>query len=358
LPYISINVLLDKFFKSFFNIKAMKAMVLHSVNKIEAKPLKYEEYPDPKPGAGEVLVKVISCGVCHSNLHMIEGDWVNYGIPAKFPIIPGHEIIGSVEEVGEGVVNFKHGQNVGLSPLWNSCGTCEYCITGNEHLCNNAQITGETVDGGYAEYVLAKANYIYNIPSGINLQADAPLFCPGVTAYRATKMAELGPQSTVYVIGIGGVGHVAIQIAKLYGAHVIAITTSEEHAQLAKEMGADDVIMTNRNYEGLENYRESANSVIVFSPSQKALDVSLKLTKKKGIMVMGVFGDLHDLRFVKEINVKGSVIGPRSDMKEVLNLASKGKIKLRVTKFPMSEANEVLKMLKDGKIIGRAVLLP
>jgi len=243
-------------------------------------------------------------------------------------------------------------------PLWNSCGTCEYCITGNEHLCNSAQITGETVDGGYAEYVLAKANYIYNIPTGINLQSDAPLFCPGVTAYRATKMAELGPQSTVYVIGIGGVGHVAIQIAKLYGAHVIAITTSEEHAQLAKEMGADDIIMTNRNYEGLENYRESANSAIVFSPSQKALDLSLKLLKKKGVLVMGVFGDLHDLRFVKEIKVKGSVIGPRSDMKEVLNLASKGKIKLRVTKFPMSEANEVLKMLKDGKIVGRAVLLP
>lgn len=336
----------------------MKAMVLHNVGKIESNPLKYEEYQIPSPSTGEILVKIISTGVCHSNLHMIEGDWVQFGIPAKLPIIPGHEIIGKVAELGEGVDNLSVGQYVGLSPLWNSCGKCEYCLTGNEHICNSAQITGETVDGGYAEYILAKANYVYNIPEGIDPQSDAPLFCPGVTAYRASKLADLGPESKVFVIGIGGVGHVAIQTSKLFGAHVIAVSTSDEHAQLAREMGADDVIITNRNYDNLEKYHESANSVIVFSPSQKAIDASVKLVKKRGTLVMGVFGDLHDFRFVKEIKVKGSVIGPRSDMNEVLNLASKGKIKLKISRFKMSEANEVLKMLKDGKIVGRAVLLP
>ncbi len=336
----------------------MKAAVLHEVGKIESNPLKYEDYPEPKPSKGEILVKIISTGVCHSNLHMIEGDWVKYGIPAKLPIIPGHEIIGKIVEIGEGVENVKLGQNVGISPLWSSCGNCEYCLTGNEHLCNNAQITGETVDGGYAEYIVAKANYVYNIPDGIDLQSSAPLFCPGVTAYRASKLANLGPESTAFVIGIGGVGHVAIQTSKLFGAHVIAVSTTEEHAQLAKDMGADDVIITNRNYDNLERYNESANSVIVFSPSQKAIDASLKLVKKRGTLVMGVFGDIHDFRFVKEINVKGSVIGPRSDMNEVLSLAAMGKIKLKTTKYNLSEANEVLQMLKSGRIIGRAVLLP
>ncbi len=336
----------------------MKAMVLHDVEKIESNPLKYEDYPTPKPSTGEILVKIISTGVCHSNLHMIEGDWVQYGVPAKLPIIPGHEIIGKVAELGEGVNNLKAGQPVGLSPLWNSCGRCEHCLTGNEHLCDSAQITGETVDGGYAEYVLAKANYVYSIPEGIDLQSDAPLFCPGVTAYRASKMAALGPESTVYVVGIGGVGHVAIQTSKLFGARVIAVSTSDEHAQLAKEMGADDVIMTNRNYDNLEKYHDSAGSVIVFSPSQKAIDASLKLVKKRGTFVMGVFGDIHDFRFVKEVKVRGSVIGPRSDMNEVLRLASKGKIKLKTTRFKVAEANEVLKMMKDGRIVGRAVLSP
>ncbi|MEM0145453.1 MAG: alcohol dehydrogenase catalytic domain-containing protein [Conexivisphaerales archaeon] len=336
----------------------MKAMVLHGTEKIESMPLKYEEYPTPIPGAGEVLVKVISCGVCHSNLHMIEGDWVKYGTPAKLPIIPGHEIIGEIKELGEGVVNLKPGQNVGISPLWNTCGACEYCLSGNEQVCDSAQITGETVDGGYAEYILAKANYVYKIPDGINLQSDAPLFCPGVTAYRASKLAELGPESVAFIIGIGGVGHVAIQTSKLFGAHVVAISTNDEHAQLAKEVGADDVILTNRNYDNLEKYHKSASSVIVFSPSQKAIDASLKLVKKMGTVVMGVFGDLHDFRFINEIKVRGSLIGPRRDMNEVLSLASKGKLKIKTTKFQMTEANEVLKMMKDGKIIGRAVLLP
>nr|MDG6931357.1 alcohol dehydrogenase catalytic domain-containing protein [Nitrososphaerota archaeon] len=118
----------------------MKAMVLHDVGKIESNPLKYEDYPTPKPSTGEILVKIISTGVCHSNLHMIEGDWVQYGVPAKLPIIPGHEIIGKVAELGEGVNNLKAGQPVGLSPLWNSCGRCEHCLTGNEHLCDSAQI--------------------------------------------------------------------------------------------------------------------------------------------------------------------------------------------------------------------------
>ncbi len=336
----------------------MKAMVLHKPAPAETDPLVYEDYPTPKPKRGEVLIKVISCGVCHSNLHMIEGDWIKYGVPAKLPIIPGHEIIGKIVELGDGVEGYKEGEIVGASPLWSACGKCEYCITGNEHLCREVQITGETVDGGYAEYFLAKADYIYKIPSNLDPETNSPLFCPGVTAYRASKRADLGPNKKVYIIGIGGVGHVAVQTSKLFGSEVVAVSTSEAHAKLAKEMGADEVVMAKRDYSNLSDHYGKADSVIVFSPSQHAIDAAVKLLKSRGTMVLGVFGNVNDFRFTKEIVVKGSVIGPRSDMKEVLDLASKGLIKLKVTKYKLQEANEVLKKLKNGEIIGRAVLLP
>lgn len=336
----------------------MKAMVLHKPAPVETVPLEYEDYPTPKPKRGEVLVKVISCGVCHSNLHMIEGDWVRMGVPAKLPIIPGHEIIGKIAELGEGVESFKEGEIVGAQPLWSACGQCEYCLTGNEHLCNKVQITGETVDGGYAEYFLAKADYIYRIPKNLDPEINSPLFCPGVTAYRASKLANLGPNKKVYVIGIGGVGHVALQTSKLFGGEVIAVSTSEAHAKLAEEMGADQVVMANRDYSNLKEHFDRGDSVIVFSPNQKAIDAAVNIVKKQGTLVVGVFGNINDFRFTKEIIVKGSVIGPRKDMQEVLELASKGKIKLKVTKYRLQEANEVLKKLKDGEIIGRAVLLP
>ncbi|MGC9208272.1 MAG: alcohol dehydrogenase catalytic domain-containing protein [Nitrososphaeria archaeon] len=336
----------------------MKAMVLHRPAPAETDPLKYEDYPTPTPKRGEALIRVISCGVCHSNLHMIEGDWVKYGVPAKLPIIPGHEIIGKVVELGEGVENFRKGDIVGAQPLYSACGRCEYCLTGNEHLCNSVQITGETVDGGYAEYFLGKADYMYKVPDNIDPETSSPLFCPGVTAYRASKLANLGPGKKAYVLGIGGVGHVALQTSKLFGSEVIAVSTSESHAKLAEEMGADKVVMANRDYSNLEDHYEKADSVIVFSPSQKAIDAAIKLAKKQATVVIGVFGNINDFRFPKELIIRGSVVGSRKDMQEVLSLASKGLIKLKVTKFKLEEANEVLKKLKGGEIVGRAVLLP
>ncbi len=335
----------------------MKAMVLHRPAPVEQKPLSYEDYDLREPGPGELLIKVISCGVCHSNLHMIEGDWVKYGVPAKLPIIPGHEVIGTVSMAGPGSLH-REGDVVGLSPLYSSCGRCDYCITGNEHLCDSVQITGETVDGCYAEYIIAKDEYVYDVPGNLDLETSSPLFCPGVTAYRASKLASLGPGKDAYVIGIGGVGHVALQTVKLFGARAVAVSTSEAHARLAEEMGADEVVSTDREYSGLSERYGRADSVLVFSPSQKAIDTGLKLVKKGGTLVVGVFGDIHEFRFPTEITVRGSVIGPRKDMKEVLRLASDGKIRLKVTKFRLSEANEVLQRLKNGEIIGRAVLIP
>ncbi len=331
----------------------MKAMVLHKPDVVERDPLVYEDLQTPSPSKGELLIKVISCGVCHSNLHMIEGDWVRYGVPAKLPIIPGHEIIGTVAEVGEGV---DRGELVGLQPLYEACGHCEYCLTGRENLCPYKQITGETVDGGYAEYVLGKANYVYKVPSGIDPETSSPLFCPGITAYGAVKKAGLSPSKSVYVLGVGGVGHVVIQMAKLYGARVVAVSTSKEHQELALKVGADEVLDPGRDYSKVQP--KVADSAIVFAPSQAAIDASLRLTKPGGTVVMGVHGDLKDYSFPDEVTVRGTAIGTRQDMIQVLALASQGKIKIEATKFPLTQANEVLRRLKHGEISGRAVLLP
>jgi len=334
----------------------MKAMVLHETKAVEKDPLVYEDVPTPEASKGQLVVKVISCGVCHSNLHMIEGDWVQYGVPAKLPIIPGHEIIGTVADVGEDVEDFKKGELVGMQPIYSTCGHCEYCLTGRENLCPNKQVTGETVDGGYAEYVLADANYVYKVPSSIDPETSSPLFCPGITAYGAVKKASLSPGKTAYVVGIGGVGHMVVQMAKLYGARVVGVSTSKEHQELALKVGADEVVDPGKDYSRVTP--KVADSVIVFSPSQLAIDASLRLVKPGGTVVIGVNGDLRQFAFGDEVTVRGTVVGTRQDMKEVLQLAAQGKIRVEATKFPLKQANEVLKKLKNGQINGRAVLIP
>ncbi len=331
-------------------------MVLHKPDFVEKDPLAYEDVPTPTPSRGELLVKVISCGVCHSNLHMIEGDWVKYGVPAKLPIIPGHEIIGTVAEVGEGVEGFRRGELVGLQPIYSTCGHCEYCLSGRENLCPYKQVTGETVDGGYAEYLVGKADFVYKVPGGIDAEASSPLFCPGITAYGAAKKANLSPSKTVYVLGVGGVGHVVIQLAKLYGARVVGVSTSEEHKKLALRVGADEVLDPGRDYSKAPS--KVADSVIVFAPVQSAVSASLRMVKPGGTVVIGVNGSLPDYSFGDEVTVRGTVVGTRQDMNEVLKLAAQGKIRIEASKFRLREANEVLRKLKRGDINGRAVLLP
>src|SRR5258706_9221643 len=216
----------------------MKAIVLDKPCPIESHPLRPMEVPTPRPSYGEIVVRVTACGVCRSNLHMIEGDWVAAGVPAKCPIVPGHEIVGKVAAVGEGVPAFAVNARVGVQPLWSSCGRCEYCLTGREQLCAKKEITGETLDGGYAEYVLAKEAHAYALPDPIGDVEGAPLFCPGVTAYAAVAKARLSPGRRVAVFGIGGVGHMALQIARLTGADTIAVSRGSRHLHLAERLGA------------------------------------------------------------------------------------------------------------------------
>lgn len=334
-------------------------MLLNQTAKIETKPLKLTDVSMPTLGRNEVLMKIAACGVCRSNLHLIEGDWLKYGIPPKLPIIPGHEIVGMVESVGSEVKTFAKGERIGLQPLYNTCGHCDFCLSGREHLCDARQITGDTEDGGYAEYLKVPSAFVYKIPDSVDDLHAAPLFCPGVTAYRAVKRADLSPGKTVVVFGIGGVGHLVLQIAKLAGAKVIAVTRSNRHLDLASRLGADRVISPTEE-DVVQSMQKIGfvDAAIIFAPAKEAIGQAVKSVKKGGTIVMGVFGSVgEEFMFVDEKVIKGSVIGSRKDMREVLALAADGSIEVVCEKYPLSEANEVLEKLKNSELQARAVLM-
>ncbi len=336
----------------------MKAILLDKPAPLEQNPLRYSDYADPVPSDGEVLIRIKACGVCRSNLNVIEGVYSRLGIPSKSPIVPGHEIAGVIDEVGSDVRDLAVGDRVGIQPLYSACGSCEFCLSGREHLCPSRLITGETVDGGYAEYIKGRANFVYRVPANLKDHEAAPLFCPGVTAYRAVKQADLSPSKTVAVFGIGGVGHVAVQFAKMTGATVVAVSRSRKNLDLALRVGADRALAQDDNLVPEMKRMGYVDSAIVFAPSQEAIDRAQRITKLGGTVVLGVTGDLRNLMFFFEKTIKGTAIGTRLDMQEVLKIASTEKIKIAIETYPLDRAAEVLRRLKEGEVEGRAVLLP
>jgi alcohol dehydrogenase, propanol-preferring len=334
----------------------MKAMVLDDVGPAEREPLSWRAVADPVPGRGQVVIAVSACGVCRSNLHMVEGDWLP-ATPASFPIVPGHEVVGTVTEVGPGVMDVAPGQRVGVQPIWSTCGRCRFCLSGREQLCRQRQITGETRDGGYAEQMLADAAYTYPIPDTLADAETAPLLCPGITALGAVKKAALAPGQQVGVIGVGGVGHMVIQIAGLTGADVYAITRSRLHQEVAEEAGALQSYSPREN-GGRYLPDASLDSVIVFAPSSAAVAEAMRVARPGGRIVLGVAQPVGTLDIGDEKTVVGSVLGNRWEMREVLDLAAAGKIRSIHSCFPLEQANQALAQLKAGKVRGRAVLMP
>lgn len=336
----------------------MKAALLYKPARIEENPLKIEEIKEPEIGDDEVLINISACGVCRSNLHMIEGEWLDLGVPSKLPIIPGHEIVGVVEAVGKNVRNINIGDRVGVQPLYNTCSTCEYCLSGRENLCIRAEITGETVDGGYAEYIKAKAEHVYLVPENLKDEEAAPLFCPGVTAYRAVKLSEASPGKRIAIFGIGGVGHLALQFAKLAGANVIAVSRDERKLEIASSLGADEVVSSKGDVVSEIMNKGLVDASIIFAPSDDAVQSAIQVTKKGGIIVLGVRANIIDFKFAKEQIIRGSVIGTRLDMKKVLEIAGQGLLKVEYETFPLQQVNEALKKLKKGEVRLRAVVKP
>jgi propanol-preferring alcohol dehydrogenase len=341
----------------------MKAMVLESVAPIETLPLKLMTIDRPalrKPN--DLLIQIEACGVCRSNLHLIEGDWKHHGVPSKLPLVPGHEIVGVVRELGNSVRKIKRGDRVGVQPLHSSCLKCDYCNEGRENLCEDAEITGESVQGGYAEYISAREDFVTPIPDSIDSEHAAPLFCPGITAYKAVKAADPAAGKSMGIFGIGGVGHLAIQLAKLQRSRVVAVSRTRKHLDVAKRLGADSVFTLQKSQDQfltqLRREEGMLDSALVFAPSDAAIDTAIKSVRKGGTIVLGVLGNVTDFPTFDEKIVKGSVIGTRKDMAKLVELAATSGIEVVIETNELNKANEVLSRLKNSDVEARAVLVP
>ncbi|MDQ2756351.1 MAG: alcohol dehydrogenase catalytic domain-containing protein [Actinomycetota bacterium] len=335
----------------------MKAVVLESLAPIEKGPLRLRDVERPSPGPGQVLLKVAACGVCRSNLHMIEGEWAGGGTPAFTPIIPGHEVVGTVAEIGTGVEHLAVGDRVGVQPLWSTCGFCEFCVSGLDHLCQSKHITGETVDGGYAEFMLATERHTYILPDELRFEDAAPLFCPGITAFGSVAKARLAPGKKVAVFGVGGVGHLVLQMAGLTGADVFAVSRGRQHLELGEELGATGIDALAGDPAEALNRRGGVDASIVFAPSDAVVDQAIRATRPGGVIVIGVNAKVGPLPFATEKSVVGSLLGTRQQMREVLALAAAGKISAQCQPFALEDATEALTALKNGQVRARAVLV-
>lgn len=336
--------------------KTMKAAVLHEFGK----PLTIEQVEVKLPGENQILIKVISSGVCHTDLHACMGDWP---VKPKLPLIPGHEAVGYVVALGRGVDQIKEGDIVGAPWLFSACGCCEYCITGWETLCESQQNGGYSVDGGYAEYVVADARYVARFPAGINFSEMAPITCAGVTVYKGLKETEAKPGEWVAISGIGGLGHLAVQYAKAMGMHVAAIDVSEEKLELAKKLGADLTVNAMQDDPGIVLKRQTGgmHGVLVTAVSPIAFKQALTALRRKGtISLNGLPPGSFDLPIFETVlnryTVRGSIVGTRKDMQEAIGFAVEGKVKATIHIAQLEDINEVFEQMKKGDIEGRIVL--
>ena len=341
----------------------MLAMILSKLGPVESNPLKLTEidrHEIQKPN--EILIKIEACGVCHSQLHGIEGDWKELGIPPTLPTVPGHEVVGVVEGIGNDVTKFKIGDRVGITPLMGACMDCQYCNDDKEYLCEKMEVTGESLKGGYAEYITVSEDFATKVPESMKSEYAAPLFCAGITAYKAVKAAEPKKNKKVAIFGIGGVGHMAIQFAKIEGCEVSGISRKEKHLDVAKKLSADNVFAYSSDQERflselIENYG-LFDAAIVFAPVDEVTDTAIKSVKKGGTIIIATVGKITNFLAFEEKTVRGTLIGSRKDMQDVIDISAKHNIQVVTETFPLKEANIVLQKLKNSEIEARAVLIP
>jgi propanol-preferring alcohol dehydrogenase len=334
----------------------MKAAIVREYKQ----PLRIEETDVPIPGPDEVLIKVQACGVCHSDLHIAEGDWTHLLRIMKSPLIPGHEVVGTVEKRGDTVEHLQIGDRVGVAWTHWTCGECEMCLEGRENLCSKQMITGATVDGGYAEFIKAKASHVLKVPDALTSEEAAPLFCAGVTVYHAIKSSGIKPRQRLVVFGVGGLGHLAVQIAKCFGAEVIAVDIADDKLEFASRLGADKV-MNAANDDVVKQIRKmgGAHVAVVTSAAKKAYDMAFYAMRASGtLMVVGM--PAEDLSFpailMREMRIMSAATGTREDVREVLELAAAGRVKCQIETRELDQVNEVFEEMRAAKITGRVVL--
>jgi len=334
----------------------MKAAVIQEFKQ----PLVVQDVEVPVPGGDEVLIKVEACGVCHSDLSIADNDWPQLKRIIKKPLIPGHEVVGRVVKLGDQVRELAVGDRVGVAWLHWSCGACEFCKEGLENLCPNQAITGGSVDGGYAEYIRAKASHAIKVPEALDPAEAAPLFCAGVTVYRAVKLTGIQPGQRVAVFGVGGLGHLAVQIAKTFGAKVIAVDIAPEKLELAKQFGADQVINA-ASEDVLKVFRGMGgiHAAIVAASAKAAYNQAFYAVRSAGtLMVVGL--PPEELSFpailMREIKIRSVATGTRQDLRETLDLAAKGKIRCLIETSNLGKVNEIFNEMRQGRIRGRIVI--
>ena len=336
----------------------MRAAVLHDFKQ----PLTLEDIERPKPDADEVLIQVEACGVCHSDVHVADGDWPQFAKIVKRPLILGHEIAGRVAEKGANVRNLEIGDRVGVPWVYWTCGECEFCKEGNENLCSKQKITGVTVDGGYAEYFTAPASHALKIPDGLSSAEAAPLFCAGVTVYRALKQSGISSGQRLAIFGLGGLGHLAVQIGREFGAEVTAVDISDEKLARAKFLGAAKAL-NNSTGDAVKEIRKAggAHVALVCSAAKVAYDAAFNSVRPTGtLLAVGLPAESicfpPIMMAAREVRIKASSVGTREDLRGVLAMAAAGKVHCDVTSKPLDFANEALQLLRNGQVAGRMVL--
>lgn len=329
----------------------MRACVLRSPAPVETCPLGHQEVSVPEPGVDEIRVRVAACGVCRTDLHVLEGELP----PQKSPVIPGHQVVGVIDKLGKGVTRLEQGMRVGIPWLHRTCGSCEYCRAGKENLCDNAIFTGYTVDGGYAEFAVAPEGFVYPIPQGFPSDQAAPLLCAGIIGFRSLRLSGIQPGGRLGFYGFGAAAHVAIQVARHWNVEVYAATRDERHQQLAMKMGA--------KWAGgsLDAPPVKLDSAIIFAPAGDIIPAALKALKKGGTVALAGIHmtptpPLEYSLLYHERVLRSVANNTRQDGKAFLRLAAEIPIRTEIETFPLSDANTALKRLKNDAIRGAAVL--
>lgn len=344
-----------------------KSTMRAAVSKEFGKPLVIEEVPIPKPGRGEILVKIEACGVCHTDLHAVDGDWP---VKPKSNLIPGHEGIGKIVELGEGVTHLKVGDVVGIPWLYSACGHCEHCFAGWETLCKGQENGGYSVNGGFAEYAIGAADYVGVLDKNLTHQQlveIAPILCAGVTVYKGLKMTEARPGEWVTISGIGGLGHVAVQYAKAMGLRIAAIDVSDEKLELAKKYGAE--VVANAKELGEQGTIDKivketdggTHGVLVTAVHPVAFKQAIGVTRRGGTVAMNGLppGDFPVNIFnliLNGVTIRGSIVGTRLDLQEAIDFAQTGRVKAHVSAVKLEDVNQVFDKMRKGQIEGRIVL--
>lgn len=336
--------------------RTMKAAVARTFGA----PLSIEEVPVPEVVPGSVLVRVMASGVCHTDLHAVDGDW-----PVKpiMPLIPGHEGVGVVAAVGAGVKHVREGDRVGVPWLYSACGCCTHCTTGWETLCELQQNTGYGVNGAYAEYVLADPAYVGHLPTGLEFGPAAPILCAGVTVYKGLKETEVRPGEWVVISGIGGLGHLAVQYAKAMGMNVVAVDVADSKVALATQLGAD-IAINARSEDAVARVQKEirgAHGVLVTAVSPAAFSQAVALLRRGGTMALcglppGEFPlPIFDVVLTRK-TIRGSIVGTRADMTECLQFAADGKVKATYSLDRLDNINVIFDRLRAGTVDGRIVM--